>query len=589
MPNLFTLFKKSNLFIIPAILLISSCGGGGGGGAPAITLSISSSVSEVLVGSTATITWSCSSSTASAMASGSWTGAKGSSGSEEVTITAAGSNSFSLSCGTASGSTSITGFRNTQGVVVDGYLSDATVFIDSNGNYQVDGSETSATSDTSGAFTLKHSNGSFVSLGGSDVDTQTLLTDLVLVAPNSGYLEAPVITPVTTLASFMDNPDNIYTALGIDSSLNIFTTDPVANKDLGNNYGILYEKGNQLTVLALALTNLTNNLSSASDNTKDYFEGIALEIETAFAVNSLKVDIESREFISGVIEGLIVAKSLTISDTNKTNAIDALSAILPLIQVKADSSITSSIMNFSLKTLQTDIVAIGSGSASVSLINSYADIQNYVASVEAVSSAALNPAIVAFDDVVTTLEDTALLINVTSNDSLISSDSTTLGISAAPSNGTVTISGTTVTYTPGANFNGSDTFTYTVTQNSQTVTATVSISVSPVNDAPSIDTQLILRAITGSTAVTGLSISDVDGDAFTLTLGGSDADSFELSSEGVLTFKTAPDFFVKSSYSVTIDASDGTLTTSQDITVSVFRAQTTGFDVPESISVIETL
>ena len=581
--------KISNLYLIlPAVIIIASCGGGGGGSAPAPTLSISSSATDVLVGSTATLTWSSSSTTCSATASGSWSGSKAASGTEQVTITKAGANSFSLSCGTASGSTNVTGFRNSQGVVVDGYLSDATVFIDSNSNYLVDGSEAAATSDSAGKFTIKHTNGSFVSLGGTDVDTQTLLTDLVLIAPNSGYIETPVVTPVTTLAFFMENPDNIYTALGIDSSINIFSTDPVASKDIGSNYGLLYEKGNQLTVLALALTNLTNNLSSSTDNTADYFEGIASEMETAFAVNNLKVDIESRDFISSVIEGLIVGKSLTISDANKASTIDALAAILPLIQVKSSNSLTSSIMNFSLKTLQTDIVAIGSGSASVPLINSYADVKSYVALIESVAAADLNPLILAFDDAVTTAEDTALAIGVTANDSLLSSEVLTVGIISSPTNGAVTVSGSMITYVPAGNFNGADSFTYSITQNSQTVSATVSISVSAVNDAPSINTQLAVKAITGATSVTGVSISDVDGDTLTLTLGGVDESSFTLSSDGVLAFKEAPDYFTKSTYSISITASDGTETISQDITVNVLRAQSTGFKVPLAIKVIET-
>jgi len=145
-----------------------------------------------------------------------------------------------------------------------------------------------------------------------------------------------------------------------------------------------------------------------------------------------------------------------------------------------------------------------------------------------------------------------------------------------------------ITYAPAGNFNGADSFTYSVTQNSQTVSATVSISVSAVNDAPSINTQLAVKAITGATSVTGLSISDVDGDTLTLTLGGADESSFTLSSDGVLAFKEAPDYFTKSTYSISITASDGTLTTSQDITVNVLRAQSTGFKVPLAIKVIET-
>jgi hypothetical protein len=57
----------------------------------------------------------------------------------------------------------------------------------------------------------------------------------------------------------------------------------------------------------------------------------------------------------------------------------------------------------------------------------------------------------------------------------------------------------------------------------------------------------------------------------------------------VLTFKAAPDYFVKNQYTLTIVASDGTLETTQDITVSVYRLQTSGFDIPDAIKVIETL
>jgi hypothetical protein len=85
-----------------------------------------------------------------------------------------------------------------------------------------------------------------------------------------------------------------------------------------------------------------------------------------------------------------------------------------------------------------------------------------------------------------------------------------------------------------------------------------------------------------------LNITDVDGDDITITLSGTDAESFELI-DNVLTFKAAPDYFVKSSYSLTIVATDGTLETTQDITVSVYRLQTTGFEIPDAIKVIETL
>ncbi|KRP19720.1 MAG: hypothetical protein ABS20_00610, partial [SAR86 cluster bacterium BACL1 MAG-121022-bin58] len=519
-------------FVLPAVLLIASCGGGGGGGstpAPVNSLSLSVDVTEVLVGSTVTLTWASTVSSCSASASGSWSGAKASSGSETITVSTAGVNTFALTCGGANSSTSVTGFRNANGVVVDGYLSDATVFIDSNSNFQIDGSEASTTSSSAGAFSLRHANGMLVSLGGTDVATQTLLTDLVLTAPNSGYLAAPVITPLTSIISFMENPDNIHAVMGLDSSIDILTTDPVASLAMGPAYEILYEKGNQLTVLTLVVNNLVKNLSAEVMGYAEFFEGLAEILEEEFTASPLtKVDIESRAFITTIINAINEAGALGMSELNQTNTINALVNALPLIQVKANSETTTSLLNFSLKTLQTDIVAIASGSASAELVNNYANnIQAYVATTESIDSALITPTLLAFGDSATTLEDTAVTFDVANNDSLLSGLPFTLAITVAPLNGTVTISGGSVTYTPGLNFNGDDSFTYSVTQNSQTVTAEVSISITPVNDAPSIDSQLTIRAVDGSTALTDLSISDVDGDELTVTIGGTDAESFE--------------------------------------------------------------
>ena len=580
-------------FVLPAVLLIASCGGGGGGGstpAPVNSLSLSIDVTEVLVGSTVTLTWASTVSSCSASASGSWSGAKASSGSETITVSTAGVNTFALTCGGANSSTSVTGFRNANGVVVDGYLSDATVFIDSNSNFQIDGSEASTTSSSAGAFSLRHANGMLVSLGGTDVATQTLLTDLVLTAPNSGYLAAPVITPLTSIISFMENPDNIYAVMGLDSSIDILTTDPVASLAMGPAYEILYEKGNQLTVLTLVVNNLVKNLSAEVMGYAEFFEGLAEILEEEFTASPLtKVDIESRAFITTIINAINEAGALGMSELNQTNTINALVNALPLIQVKANSETTTSLLNFSLKTLQTDIVAIASGSASAELVNNYAnDIQAYVATTESIDSALITPTLLAFGDSATTLEDTAVTFDVANNDSLLSGLPFTLAITVAPLNGMVTISGGSVTYTPGLNFNGDDSFTYSVTQNSQTVTAEVSISITPVNDAPSIDSQLTIRAVDGSTALTDLSISDVDGDELTVTIGGTDAESFEYV-DGAIVFKTAPDSFSKNSYSITVSVSDGTLTTEAELSIAVRRVQTEGFVVPRSVTVIETL
>jgi hypothetical protein len=564
--------------------ILVSCGGGGGGGSKAATVSITSSLSEVLVGQTASLTWSSDQN--SCTASGAWSGSKSSGGTETVTIGAAGNNSFSIACGNGSSSVSVLGYRNSEGVVADGYLSDATVFIDANDNKVADDSETSVTTDNEGKFSFRYANGHLISLGGKDVDTQTLLEGLLLAAPNDGYIDGPVITPLTTLALIMEAPENLNVALGLDTSINILNTDPVAKLSDGGIYNVLYERGNQITILALALKNIHDSGNTAKENTVDFFTSIATKLEELYTASPGQIDIEGPVFLGAVIDQVALDTGITISDTVKANTLSALSSIMPLIQVKSEASVTTALINFGLNTLQNDISAISLGE-DLSSLSKYGDVKAYIAATESVSANDLLPVMASFNDSASTEEDTAVTIGVLNNDSLIPGTAT-ITISSAPSKGSVSINGLNVTYTPSADVNGDDSFSYTVTVGSETATATVSISISPVNDAPSINSQTVVRGTTGSTAVTGLNITDVDGDDITITLSGTDAESFELI-DNVLTFKAAPDYFVKSSYSLTIVATDGTLETTQDITVSVYRLQTTGFEIPDAIKVIETL
>ena len=56
-------------------------------------------------------------------------------------------------------------------------------------------------------------------------------------------------------------------------------------------------------------------------------------------------------------------------------------------------------------------------------------------------------------------------------------------------------------------------------------------------------------------------------------MGGTDADSFNLSNENVLTFKESPNFEDQSSYSITLSLSDGFETTSKNIQIIIDDVQ----------------
>ena len=554
------------------LILLSSCGGGGSSTPPVPTVSLSSSASEVEVGNTVTLTWSSTNAT-SCNASGSWTGSKGISGSEQITIGIAGPNNFSLSCSgesitSGSASTSIEGYRVFNGKVVDGYIRGAMVFIDTNNNFTEDSNEPSVVSDNSGGFELRYANGTLLSLGGFDLDSANLLDNLMLSHPLSGHTETKVITPVTSLLIGMEDSSQLKAALGIDNSIDISILDPVANKGDGGIYDYLYEKGNQLTVLALALQNITNDINASMDTTQDYFAAIAAEVEEAYTLTQARVDIESEAFISEVLENVMTAKTLSISNEIKTNISSALASVMPVIEVKSSDLLTQSTLNFATSTLQTDIVSIAKGEADEKLSQYQNTVLNLIASDQNIELGGLAPGISAIADSLSLDEDNSASINLLANDSYLGSASISITIGSA-SNGSISVSGGTATYTPNSNFNGTETISYTITQGSQTSTANLSITVNPVQDVPVISSAASVSLNEGDTVVISVNASDADSESLSYTISGTDASMMTISSSGQISLNSAADYEVKTGYSVTVSVSDGTDSVAQTITVTV--------------------
>ena len=108
---------------------------------------------------------------------------------------------------------------------------------------------------------------------------------------------------------------------------------------------------------------------------------------------------------------------------------------------------------------------------------------------------------------------------------------------------------------------------------------TVTINLTNVNEAPEFtDGTSTTRAIAENTASgqnigTAVAATDVDsGTTLTYTLGGTDASSFSVSTSGQLQTSAALDYETKSSYSVTVSVSDGSLTDSITVTINVTNA-----------------
>jgi VCBS repeat-containing protein len=175
-------------------------------------------------------------------------------------------------------------------------------------------------------------------------------------------------------------------------------------------------------------------------------------------------------------------------------------------------------------------------------------------------------------------EDTTLQVSapgVLGNDSDADQDPLTAILLSQPAHGTLTFSPTgAFTYTPAANFNGSDSFTYRANDGrANSATATVTITVNPVNDRPTArldsysvneDERFVVFADGGVLA----NDSDVDGDALTASLVGSpEVGSVTLNTSGAFAYVPPTNF--NGVVSFFYRASDGLLSalSRADITV----------------------
>ena len=227
-----------------------------------------------------------------------------------------------------------------------------------------------------------------------------------------------------------------------------------------------------------------------------------------------------------------------------------------------------------------------------------------------VTVAAVNDAPVVVNDSDSTAEDTAKTIQataLTSNDRPGPATATdeagqTLTIvsvsSASAQGGTVSLAagGGSVTYTPAANFFGTDTFTYTVRDNGNPAgeaTATATINVTAVNDAPVVGTDTVTAFKGVPLTISGATLlvndqpgpSNESGQILSITsVSGAVNGSVSLGSNGQIVFTPDPNFTGAASFSYTVSdngqtngAADAKSTTGTvNVTVQEF--------IPSSIS-----
>ncbi|MGZ5507198.1 MAG: tandem-95 repeat protein, partial [Limisphaerales bacterium] len=166
------------------------------------------------------------------------------------------------------------------------------------------------------------------------------------------------------------------------------------------------------------------------------------------------------------------------------------------------------------------------------------------------------------NDLATTPEDTTVLIPVLVNDSDPDGDTVSIG-SVSTTNGTVSISGTNVVFTPATNYNGTVTLGYTaIDGHGGSTPAKVTVTVTPVNDAPVTvnDSYSVNEDTTLTVSAPGVlsNDSDVDGNSLTAVLAsGTTNGTLTFNANGSFTYKPSTNFNGIDTF--TYRANDGTL------------------------------
>ncbi|MFN5538738.1 MAG: Ig-like domain-containing protein, partial [Candidatus Melainabacteria bacterium] len=217
----------------------------------------------------------------------------------------------------------------------------------------------------------------------------------------------------------------------------------------------------------------------------------------------------------------------------------------------------------------------------------------------------INDPPVAVNDSATTSEDTAVTINVLSNDSDVdiatNGDVISIQSVGTPTNGTAVISSGQIKYTPNLNYFGTDSFTYTITDKAGlTSTATVNLTINSINDPPvAVNDSVVTNEDTAVTINVLSNDSDVDiatnGDVISIQSVGTPSNGTAVISSGQIKYTPNLNYFGTDSFTYTITDKAGlTSTATVDVTinpvndppVAVNDSATTAEDTPITINVL---
>ncbi|MDB3980458.1 Ig-like domain-containing protein, partial [Candidatus Marinimicrobia bacterium] len=400
-------------------------------------------------------------------------------------------------------------------------------------------------------------NGSFAHDGASDTGTFTATTNLTgdggsftYKVTDTGGLESNVSTVTLNITNVNDAPvtSNQSISTNEDTSIDIALSATDGDGD-SITYSIVSDvsngstslSGSTVTYTPTANYNGTDNFTfKANDGTED--GNTSTVTITVVAVNDAPV-------------------ANNVSATTDENRSIQVSIALNATDVDGDNltySIVSDVSNGSTSlsgsTVTYTPTANYNGTDTFTYIANDGTVDSNTAT-GTITVSSVNDEPVTTDQTVSTDEDTAVDITLTSSD--VESDTITYSIVSDVSNGSTSLSGSTVTYTPSANYNGTDTFTFKANDGTDdSNTSTVTITIAAVNDAP------VANNVTASTSENRsmqlsitLDATDVDGDNLTYSTVASNNGTISIS-EATATY--TPDINWNGTDTFTYKANDGT-------------------------------
>jgi autotransporter passenger strand-loop-strand repeat protein len=394
-------------------------------------------------------------------------------------------------------------------IVVHGYVSGATVFEDLNGTGELAANDPSTTTDASGHFTPLGNTGSLIAFGGTDISTGL---------PFKGQFSAPagsqIISPLTTLLNDLQADPSaqqkILSVLGLSSTLDLTTFDPVAAAQGGSSDGAAAE------IAGAKVYDTVEMIASALAGAGGTFTA---SLQAAFstlasALDGARFNLGDKGALSALIIQVAHAESVTIGQ----GVADAIASVIAAGNTALDRVLQTDQSGTKLLSDAAGVELVMEGAASAALVSAGGDPTKLQAIVDLFTGTNLdrivtqaqtetqNPGLdvgpIAFDDSVSTDQNTVRNGTVSAID--LMGNAITFALDGTAPAGLNFNSDGTFSFDPGNVFKylgaGDDahvTFQFKVSDgNGADSTAIETITIHGLNDTP------VLLAQTGSQAAT---------------------------------------------------------------------------------------